>query len=366
MTSEIYFPEHRHMIGVSLIQRDRTLPDGVDGKTERPKNARVSVKDVVARGNRPAPYVVVDAARELRLRRPERLARKLVVDVGETVQRGQLLAGKLGRRGRPRKGKSVISPENGTVINIGGGLIVIQETQESVAIESGLNGTIIAVSDRHGVVIETYAAVLQGVWGNGKRGLGVLRVEPTDGLESIYGDSVNDQFRGAIVFSRRSLKATTLDIIDSQGFAGVIAPSMDANLIDDAKNTRAAIMLTDGFGAGRINPSFFQFLSEMDGKQVMLDAVTPSTEMLNRPEAIITVPLTGSERPVSMNTNILLRAGMTVNVVRGDGTTVTGRVNDLPNTPVMLDNGLRVAGAVVQLATGETLNVPLANLEVYG
>ena len=366
MTSEIYFPEHRHLLNVSLIERERALPEDVDGKTERPKNARVSVKDVVARGTRPSPYIVIDAVRELNLRRVSQLDRKLVVEVGETVQKGQLLAGKLGRRGRPRKGKGVVSPGAGDVISISNGLIIIQETVESIAVESGLNGTIIDVRDRRSVTIETYAAVLQGVWGNGVRGLGVLRSEPNNGLESIYGDAVDNQYRGAIVFTRRSLKAVTFDVIDSQGFAGVIAPSMDVELIEAAKNTRAAILLTEGFGSARMNPSYVQFLTDLDGKQVMLDALTPSPEALNPPEAIITVPLTGSERPVSLNTNIPLRVGMTVSVVRGDGSTVTGRVNDLPNTPVLLDNGLMVAGARITLASGETLNVPLANVEVYG
>jgi len=366
MTSEIYFPEQRHLIDVSLIVRDRTLPEGVDGSVERPKNARVSVKDVVARGSRPAPYVVIDAMRELRLRRLSQFERRLRVQDGETVQRGQLLAGKVTRRGRAHPGKGILSPQTGTVISTGGGLIVIQETPDTVAVESGLNGTIIAVADRRGVVIETYAAVLQGVWGSGKRGLGILRAEPGDGLDSIRGDVVDNQYRGAVVYTRKAIRAALLEILDGQGYAGVIAPSMEPDLIAAALRCKTPIMLTEGFGTARINPTYWQFLSEMDGRQVMLDAVNPMSDARGRPEAVITVPLSGSERPVSLNTNIALRVGMTVNVVRGDGTTVTGRVNDLPNTPVILDNGLRVAGARVELATGELLNVPLANLEVYG
>ncbi|MDX2161909.1 MAG: hypothetical protein SF162_11340 [bacterium] len=366
MTSEIYFPDHRHLHGVMLIQRERALPDDVDGSPERPKNARVSFRDVVARGVRPAPYIVVDAARELKLRRPEALDRLLRVDQGQDVNRGQVLAGKVRRNGDPVRRRSVVAPRGGTVVYIGQGRIIIQETADSVEVESGVNGTVISVVPGRGVTVETYAAALQGVWGNGQRAIGILKPEPDDGLESIFGDQVDNAYRGAVVFTRRAIKAITLRVIADQGLVGVIAPSMEPALIDTARSIRAPILLTEGFGAARMNTTYFQFLSENTGRQVMLDAVEPGRVNAYPPEALITVPLAGSERPSSPVIHAPLRVGSTVNVISGEGLTMTGRVTDLPKTPVLLDNGLRVACGLVELSTGEIRHVPLANIEVYG
>ncbi len=367
MSSDLYFPDHRHLMGVTLIQRDRLLPEDVDGKPERPKNTRVSIRDVVARGVRSASYVVIDAARELRLRKPEHLEKVLLVQLNEEVRRGNVVAGKVRRNGKPVRGKSVVAPRSGTVVYIGQGRIIIQETPDPVAVESGLNGTIVAVSEGRGVSIETYAAVLQGVWGNDKRAIGVLRTEPDDGLEQIYSDEMNSEYRGAVVVTRRSLQSMTLDVIEAQGLAGVIAPSMPADpvLLQRALGMKAAIVLTEGFGAARMNTTYVQFLGEVEGRQVMIDAALPSATAPNPPEAIITVPLPG-ERPMMSPANIRLRPSMDVHVVNGDGSTVTGTVVDLPKDPVVLDNGLRVSCALVELSTGETRYVPLANLEVYG
>jgi len=44
----------------------------------------------------------------------------------------------------------------------------------------------------------------------------------------------------------------------------------------------------------------------------------------------------------------------------------TGIILDLPKAPVLLDNGLRVPCAQVELVAGDKLFVPLANLEVLG
>jgi len=55
---------------------------------------------------------------------------------------------------------------------------------------------------------------------------------------------------------------------------------------------------------------------------------------------------------------------MTVRMLREPNMGQTGRILDLPKSPILLDNGLRVLCAQVELVAGEQLYVPLANLEV--
>jgi hypothetical protein len=57
---------------------------------------------------------------------------------------------------------------------------------------------------------------------------------------------------------------------------------------------------------------------------------------------------------------------MDVRLTRSPHIGSIGKIADLPKTPQMLDNGLRVPCAQVDLVTGERVMAPLANLEVFG
>jgi hypothetical protein len=356
MTSEVYYPEQRHQLSKTTIRRERMLPDNTAGDVLVSQGTRVALRDIVARGDAPAPYVLVDAARFFSLTNPEKLTDLLQVEVGEPVTMGAVLAA--------QRRKKLTSPASGTIAAIAQGSIVIQEYAPQVELEAGANGTIVGVRRGRGVVVEAYGAVLQGVWGNQRRSIGTLRVEPSEGLENIYGDLVDTQYRGAIVITRRPLRRETFHVIEEQALSGVIAPSMEPDLIELALESIAAIMLVEGFGVQRMSTAASQYLESMGGRQATLDAVLPASLETRRPEVIINVPLEPGERPPAPNLNISLRLGREVRVARS-GSTV-GTIIGLPKEPVLLDNGLRVPCAQVEMTSGEKIYVPLANIEVSG
>ena len=79
--------------------------------------------------------------------------------------------------------------------------------------------------------------------------------------------------------------------------------------------------------------------------------------MINRPI---------EERPPGLNLNATLKTGLRVRITRDPYLGQIGRIDDIPNQMLDLPNGLRVAGARVELISGETVNIPLANLELAG
>jgi hypothetical protein len=372
------FPEQRHMMPLTQVRRERLLPENVlDARVEIASGARVGLRDVVARGAAPAPFVLVDAARALRLRRLEALPGLLQVEPGTLVAKGEPIA----RRRRRR----VLAPITGRVVSVAEGRILMQEEPDNIELEAGLNGQVIEVRPGAGVVIDTYGAVLQGVWGNGRRAVGTLRIEPSEGMEYIFSDTIDMQYRGVVLVTRRPLLASSLDIIDTQGFAGVVAPSISYELIPRLLEMRCAVLIVTGFGFMRMSAPIMQFLNENDGRQAMIDAATPDTAFdrsPGRPEVIITVPLPAHDRPGMPLTNVSLTVGMQVRVVRIDATDMPGSgegqgslaqtgssigtVTALPERPQLLDNGLAVKCAEVELVTGERLTVPLANIEITG
>lgn len=358
MTSELYFPEQRHMLPLTLIRRARLMSDDVDARLETTNGARVTITDVIARGAKPAPYVLVDAAAFFKLRNLDDLDKLMQVSRGDLIDRGQVIA--------KRRRRKLLSPILGKVIEVAAGKIILQEESENIELEAGMNGTVVETRRGRGAVIETYGAVLQGVWGNGKRSIGTLRIEPTNGIEAIFGDQLDFEYSGAIVVTRRPLRPTTIQVMIDQGFSGIIAPSAEPDMIESILSAPGAVLLTEGFGSQRMSQPVYQFLDDVDGRQALLDGTMPSALDAHRPEVIITVPLGGGDRPGAPLVNISLQIGSTVRLTRGKNAGSAGQVINLPKTPVVMDNGLRVPCARVQLVTGEQVDVPLTNLEVSG
>src|SRR5690606_16473023 len=200
MNYATYFPDQRHILPSGVIRRERLLPEGVVGEVEAQVGERVDLRDVVARGEAAARYVVLDAVQELRLKRPEALADLMLVEVGEPVEAGQVIAGKAKGRGRKLQ-----SPIDGVIRHVGGGRVSVQELPEPVEAQAGLSGQVVAVRERRGVVIEASGAVLQGVWGNNRLSVGPLRIWPDSELDAIEIDEIALGYRGTIVVLRQPL-----------------------------------------------------------------------------------------------------------------------------------------------------------------
>jgi hypothetical protein len=361
MNYETYFPEQRHLLSLTTFRRDRLLPLDAGGSVEVARGDRVDLHAIIARGTAPAPYSMIDAAKHLRLRKPEQLEAQLRVSVGDPVEVGEILAGNHKRRKR-----NVLSPINGTVAYIGAGRIILRANSDPITVEAGLTGQIVEVKRGRGAVIEGIGAVVQGAWGNDERALGTLRTEPENGFENIHTEDLGSPYRGAIVVTRRPLRALTLRILAEQELAGIIAPSAEPELLPEMLAHSRAILLTEGFGALRMGGTLYSFLINLQGRQVTLDAARPTVLEARRPEAIITVPVNPGERPSAPHADYALQRDTQVRLTRGNFSGSVGQVTDLPKSPILLDNGLRVFCAQVQLITGETLFVPLENLETFG
>ncbi|MCA0455033.1 MAG: hypothetical protein LCI00_13755 [Chloroflexi bacterium] len=355
-----YYPDQRYALEMTTIQREQTLPEDAIGSVEVRQGASVNLRDIVARGILPSRYIMVDAAGQMRLKKSEDLGDILKVSVGDLVTAKEVLAE------APKGRRRVVAPVDGIVADINNGQIILQIEPETVELEAGLDGQVIRIQQGQGVVIETYGSVVQGAWGNSRRVIGTLKTEPNSGLESLYGEDLDIQFRGAIVITRRPLRQTGLDVMEDQNLGGIIAPSIEADLIDSVLAVKGAVMLTEGFGSLRMSGLVYNMLNNFNGRQATLEAVQPNRWQTRRPEVIINPSGRGQARAIRPNLNQTLTVGTNVRMTRIPHAGDIGTVVNLPKTPILLENGLKVLCAEVESVTGEKLTVPLANLEVFG
>lgn len=356
------YPEQRYLSELTVIRRDCRLPDEAVGTINVTEGKRVEVRDVVAHGVIPARYIIINAMQFFKLRKSEALTPLLQVEEGDAVDEKQVLAGK-----DLKRGKRIFSGVRGIVAQIADGRIILQELPEVIDLEAGVRGRVISTEVGRGALIEAVGAQIQGAWGNGKLSIASLRMEPEAGIEGIVsGNTLETRYMGSILLTRKALTLNGLRILSEQNVAGVIAPSMDAHLISRATKVDFPIFLTEGFGNLRMANAVYQLLNQYEGVPITLDAFSANRWSNRRPEVIINVKMREGQNPARPNIMLGFRIGLTIKVTRAPYEGQTGKIVELPPNPVLLDNGLRILCARVELTIGETLFVPRANLEVLG
>lgn len=354
----MYYPEQRPIAEMMRIRRRTLLPDYAIGNVRAELGSIVDVRETVARGLVPAQHVLIEAAQELGLRNWDELPNLLLAELRRPIQKGAVIAGR-----DPERGRRIFAPFDGLIIYVGEGRIVMQAIPEIIDLEAGVRGQVIEVIEGRGVVVEATGGVIQGIWGNDQHVIATLRFEPRKGIESISADDLDTTYRGDIVITHTPITSKKINIALAQSFAGIVAPSMDASLIDKALNSDLAIMLTTGFGDGQFVRSTLNILEEYDGFQAVLDAALPKRFDDRRAELVINQMSKEDLRGVD---SIALHTGMTVRITRAPYAGRNGRVVALPANKVKLPNGLRVSVAQIEIGVDEIIDVPLANLEVAG
>jgi hypothetical protein len=353
------FIDQRFANNLMRVRREVRLPENAVGGFSVTEGQSIDIRSKVGRVMIPNRHVIIEAAQELGLRNINALHNLMLVQPNKVVAKDTALAGK-----DPKRGKRVLAPSDGLVVWVGNGRIIFQEKPEFIDYEAGVRGIITSVSEKK-VAIETTGALLTGVWGNGPTVIATLRLEPMGGVDVMATDVLDSAYRNEIVVSSRPLTYATFGVMEARAFAGIIAPGMDVSLLPLAEKTPRAIMLTDGFGAQKMNTVAYEFLKEFDSNLGTLNASKPTRANLLRPELVIN--RLNDDSLKLANPYEGLRPNARVRVTRDPYMGQAGKVTDISKMPQLLDSGLRAIVATVSLTnTGQVVKVPLANLEAIG
>lgn len=356
-----YYPDQRYASEYTVIRREVMLPELATGTIRIMEGKKVDVRDVAAQGVMPSRHIIIDAMPILGLKKPEELLGLMQVEPGDTVEDQDVLAGK-----NPKRGKRVFAPVRGIVAKVDNGRIILQEMPEILNLEAGVRGRVVRVEPGRGLVIEANGGQIQGVWGNNRRVISIMRMEPEGGLKNIEADDLDLRYKGVVVITQNPLTMSSFEVMHDRGFVGLIAPSMDISLMDVALSAHGAVFLTEGFGDMRMSRILFTMFEKFNEQQITLDAYMPNRWENRYPEIVINRTTREDSPPRRPNPLLALRPTMTVRVSREPYAGQTAKVVEIPKLPVQLENGLRVLCARVELSTGEVVFIPLNNLEVLG
>ncbi|MBE7533978.1 MAG: hypothetical protein HND44_18870 [Chloroflexi bacterium] len=335
------------------IRRERVLPQS--GEMIVKIGTEVSPGQIVARTPLQTVFAIVDAGQILDVS-PEKVNALMEVENNAAVDEGTVLAKKKGLRAR-----QVLSPVAGKLYDVINGRIFIQQTAEWVETPALVSGKVVSHVGDRGVVIETYGAFIQGIWGSRKENHGKLKIISRSNNGFLAKDQLTDDVNKHILAVGRLEHIEVLHLAQEMAVAGIIAGSMTADLCDAAYQLNYPIILTDGVGKQSMSPIIFNLLQQVEGRETSLFANYDASRG-QRPEIIIPEPATPSSEAVQANKP--LQIGQKVRLLRAPFVGQTGEVAEIFTLSQLLATGAKAPGANIRLADGQVVFTPFANVDV--
>lgn len=343
-----------HILPMTRIRRHRLLP--VAGRVLVRKGQIVNPIDVIAETNLYPHHVLLDVARSLGV--PTGDADKFLErEAGDTVSEGDVLAGPVGWNKRVLR-----APCSGRLIQSGNGKILLEEEKPPFQIRAGLPGVIASLTPGRGAVVESVGSLVQGVWGNGVVGFGILSVVIKNPEDILTVDQIDLGLRGRVILAGYCGVEQVLQTLSELPIQGLILSSMDASLIPLVEELSFPVAVIDGFGLLPMNSLAFNLLRTSNDREIAVNAEKRDAYTNQRPEVLISLPVNQTIHEPRDAT--MFSPGQRVRIVRAPHQAQIGTLVAIKPGLDALPNGIKARTAEVELENSNKIKLPLANLEV--
>jgi len=342
-----------HILALTHIRRRRLLP--FPGKVMVRLGQAVNPMDVIAQAPSPGSHIIIDVRRMLRLPVSTKMEQVLKVHSGETVEKDMPIAEFEGIFKRIAR-----APENGTVVMIQGGRVVLETTPEMLQVKAGFSGEVTEIIPDRGAWVETDGAQVQGVWGNDRIEAGLLLSRLNSPDDALDAKRLDVSMRGGIVAAGHCSSSDVLKMAADIPLRGLILSSMTADLVPLAESLPIPILVVEGFGNLPMNTVAYKIITSSDQRDICLLANHWQPYASNRPEVII--PLNAPADSPSETAEF--RAGQMVRVTVGKNAGRCGKLSQVRPGVLGFASGVTTTAADLLLDDGMEICVPVSNLDV--
>lgn len=356
----------------TIIRKTRRLP--LKGQVMVSVGDALSADTVVARTEIPGIIQTIKVAEHLGLEPTEAL-NALKVQVGDRVEPGQVVAESKSFFGLFTS--QVKSPFAGTVelISEATGHVGVRLPSAPVEVTAYVSGRAAEVIEGEGVVVETFGALVQGIFGVGGERCGKLTVPVGSPDAVLTEDLITAGHAGRIVVGGAGVTLGAIRKAASIGVIGVVVGAIvDTDLIEylghdigvaitGHEDIPTTLILTEGFGSISMARRTFALLKSVEGREVSINGATQIRAGVIRPE-IIAASESGRESREEPSAGQLLEIGASIRVIREPYFGMLGTVTRLPPELVQVESGAVVRVLEAELESGEQVCVPRANVEI--
>jgi len=357
-----------------MVSKTRRLP--IFGEVYVNVGDEVNYDTVIAKTHISGDAEVVKVAALLGFAsKPTDLLAYMKKKIGDQVSKGEVIAGYSVLFGLLKKW--AYSPIDGILESASTvtGQVIVRGRPIPVEIEAYIPGKVIKVLPREGAVIETNAALIQGIFGIGGEIQGKIKMVVDSPDEELTADRIMSEDKGAVLIGG---SLATLDALRKGVEFGVSCIITGGVRHDDVtaligeeigvaitgqEEVGITLIITEGFGKMRMSQRTFDLLKRFDGYMASVNGATQIRAGVMRPEIII--PHEESfEKASSVELAIGMLLGTPVRIIRRPYFGAIGNVVNLPVELQQIKTKSYVRVLEVELEDGRIVTVPRANVEI--
>ncbi len=360
------------------IRKDRNLP--LPGDVIVKKGDMVKSDDIVARTNLPGKVHSVNVINRLAIL-PNDLRKNMLKKEGDSVVKDEPIA-----ETSPfiKMFKSIcLSPITGIIESISDitGQVLLREPPKPVQISAYIDGKVVETIENEGVVIETNATFIQGIFGIGGETTGELQVIVNSPDDILKPEDIKEEHRDKIIAGGSIIYFEAIKKALDTGVKGIVVGGIrdkDINellgydlgvAITGSEDINITIIITEGFGQIRMAQKTFEMLKHRAGSVASINGATQIRAGVVRPEIIVpyniedTAGKPAGDRSTEDNESAGISIGDQVRIIRNPNFGVLGKVKTLPSELQTIETEAKARVLEVEFPDGRSVIVPRANIE---
>ncbi len=375
---------HAYTPGLRLVEKmqirkKRFLP--LPGDVTVEERDIVKSDDIVARTSLPGKVHSLNVVDRLGIL-PKDIRNFMLKREGEGVQKDEPIA-----ETKPmiKFFKSIcFSPINGSIESVSDvtGQVLLRELPKPVQINAYIDGKVVEIFKKEGVVVETKATFIQGIFGIGGETTGELSIVAKSTKDIIRPEDLKEEHKGKIIVVGSIIYYEAIQKALDIGIKGIIVGGIRDNdihkllgydlgvAITGSEDINITLIVTEGFGQIDMAQKTFEILQSRKGSIASISGATQIRAGVVRPEIIIPFHEVndGSENLTTdvgtvQEESIGISIGDPVRIIRTPHFGKIGRVKSLPSELKMIETEARVRVIEVEFSDGQTIVIPRANVE---
>jgi hypothetical protein len=356
--------------GSAIVRKSRRLP--LTGDVVVKVGDRVEADRVVARTELPGKVNLINFSNVLGVL-PDEIEGKLLVKPGDDIKQGELLAESRSFFGLFRS--IVESPIDGTLESVSKitGQAVLREVPTPVEVKAYINGVVVEEIENEGVVVESHASMVQGIFGLSGEVNAVLEVVVDSPDEPLKASTITKEHKGKILIGGAHATLAAMRKAIELEVAGIVVGGFAYQDISEllgydvgvaVTGTEAlgtTLVVTEGFGEIAMARATFELLSGHSGDLASITGATQIRAGVIRPEVIIPHETRADDHDIE---HLGLDVGAPVRCIRAPYFGRIGTISALPVELKKMASETMVRVCTVQLEKGDEVVIPRANVEV--
>ena len=355
------------------VRKDRILP--LKGDVVVEVKASVTPDDIVARTHLPGNVQMMNVGNILNID-PTDVEALMLKPVGSEFAKGEMIAETNGLFGFFKS--NVKAPINCTLESISSitGQVVLRDAPIPVEVDAYIRGVVAEVVPEEGVIIETEAVFIQGIFGIGGESRGELVVVTDSREDELTADMIKPEHAGKVLVGGSFISLAAYKKALSMKAAGVVVGGFNyfdleeilgytlGVAITGSEDLVTSLVLTEGYGEIRMGSRTFDLLKQHHGKFTSINGATQIRAGVIRPEIVIPLnpeDIKGDVHAIQINEGI--QPGSLVRVIRAPHFGRIGTVVSLPPELQKMESETMVRVAEIKI-DDQVMVIPRANLEM--